>query len=213
MSTTPTHTPSTSKTTSEQSEVKLEQHLLWLAPLTAVILVVASLFMWKQSRNTQFRDEVLNAYTQASTADELAALSEVYPDQPEAPLALLQAAALQYNESEFEAAKSFYARFEALYPAHPLLNNATWGKWMSGEALGELDEALEGFQSISSEQILYPQAVLGQARIHEKQSHPDEAFELYTLILEEFPDSAWAEQARVFSDQLKRQLRRETEEL
>ncbi|MDA3874492.1 MAG: tetratricopeptide repeat protein [Kiritimatiellae bacterium] len=203
---TPTHTSSAAET--DSPVINFEKHLRWFAPLMVVILIAATLFIWKQSRETNLRTEVLNAYSQADSAEALAAISEVYTDQPEAPLALLQAASLHYNDGDIESAQELYTRFQTLYPSHAMIEHATWGIWMSAEALGELDAALQGFQAITEEQVLYPQALLGQARIHEKQSNAEEALAIYDQIQKEFPESAWAEQARVFSDQLSMQQRR-----
>ncbi|MEX2607094.1 MAG: tetratricopeptide repeat protein [Kiritimatiellia bacterium] len=205
-STSPTHSPSTS--TPDSPPVDWGKHLRWGAPLLAVFLIALTLFMWKQGNKTTLRTEVLNAYTRADSAEALAAISEVYTDQPEAPLALLQAASLHYNDGDFESAQELYMRFQSLYPSHVLIEHATWGVWMGAEALGDLDAALQGFQSITEEQLLYPQALLGQARIHEKQSNAEKALALYEQIQKDFPDSAWAEQARVFSDHLTMEQRR-----
>lgn len=200
--------PKSEKSETDTPAFNWEKHLRWLSPLIAVILIAVTLYMWKQGRETNLRTEVLNAYTQARSAEALAAISEVYTDQPEAPLALLQAASLRFNDGEHESAQDLYARFQTLYPSHALIDHADWGGWMSAEALGDLDAALKGFTSVSENQLLYPQALLGQARIHEKQSNPEEALALYTQIQEEFPNSAWAEQARVFGDRLGMELRR-----
>lgn len=208
MSASPSPTHSASASSSDSPTVDWEKYLRWSAPIIAIILIVATLFIWKQGRETTLRTEVLNAYTQADSAEALAGISEVYTNQPEAPLALLQAASLYYNDGEFESAHDLYTRFQSLYPSHALIDHATWGAWMSTEALGDLDAALKGFQSITSGQLLYPQALLGQARIHEKQSEAEKALSLYDQIKQDFPDSAWAEQARVFHDQLSVEQRR-----
>lgn len=202
--------PSSSHSASETPSpvVDWEKVIRWGTPLLAAVLIISTLLIWKQGRETNLRAEVLNAYTRANSAEDLAGISEVYTDQPEAPLALLQAASIHYNEGDFASAHDLYMRFQRLYPAHALIEHATWGGWMSNEALEELDEALKGFQSISETELLYPQALLGQARIHEKQSNSEEALALYDRIQKEFPDSAWAEQARVFHDRVSVEQRR-----
>lgn len=180
-----------------------EKHLRWLTPVTAVILIAATVFMWTQGRQTNLRSEVLSAYTLANTAQELQTVADAYPDETEAPLARLQAGAMYYNEGDFEAALAQYELFLKAYATHPMHENAQWGKWMSQEALGSLDEAMAGFQSITEDSLVYPQALLGQARIFEKKGQNEEALGLYTRIQEMNPQSSWAEQARVFADQVK----------
>ncbi len=188
---------------SKEVQLDWEKHLRWLAPATAVILLAATFFMWTQGKSDSLRLEVMQAYTLASSAEELQVLAEAYPDEPEAPLARLQAGALLYNDGEFEQAKAQYELFQQNYATHILSDNAQWGIWMSEEALGNLDAALEGFRSVEAGEILYPQALLGQARILEKKQEGEAALELYATLQEDFPQSNWAEQARVFSDRLK----------
>ncbi|MDF3127627.1 outer membrane protein assembly factor BamD [Kiritimatiellaeota bacterium B1221] len=187
---------------SKEVQLDWEKHLRWLAPATAVILLAATLFMWTQGKSDSLRVEVMQAYTLASTAEELQVLAEAYPGEPEAPLALLQAGAMFYNEGEFEKAKAQYELFQTNYSQHILSDNAQWGIWMSEEALDNLDSALEGFRSVEPGEILFPQALLGQARILEKQQQNEAALELYATLQADFPQSSWAEQARVFSERL-----------
>lgn len=188
---------------SPEPQVNWEKHLRWLAPVTAGILIAATLFMWTQGKKTNLRSEVLQAYSLAGSAQELQTVADAYPHESEAPMARLQAGALYYNEGDFEAALGQYDQFLSAYPAHPMHDNALWGKWMSQEALGQLDDAMTGFQSVKESALLYPQALMSQARILEKQGKNDEALALYTRIQEMDPESSWAEQARVFADRVK----------
>lgn len=183
----------------EEPTLDWEKHLRWFAPLTAFILIAATVFMWTQSRSTNVRSEALQAFISSSTADQLQTVAEAYPDQPEASLASLQAGGVLYRDGAFEKALSQYERFLANYPSHAMVPHANWGKWMSQESLGELEAALQGYKSLSEEDLFYPQALLGQARIMEKQNRTPEAQDIYGRIQEEFPDSNWAEQAQIFS--------------
>lgn len=196
------HSPETHSPETEDAPFDWEKHLRWLAPVTAGILIVATAFMWVQTKNENLRTEVMQAYTMASTADELTTLAEAYPGEPEAPLARLQAGAMLYDEGEFEQAQTQYTLFLEQFPSHPMKDNAQWGIWMTQEALGDLDAALAGFRSIEQADLLYPQALLGQARILEKQQDAGAARKIYTEVQAEFPQSSWAEQAKVFSERL-----------
>ena len=191
----------------EEEQVDLEKYLKWLTPATLGILVISAFFLWQRNQGTGLRTEVAGAYQSANSADQLEAVAQAYPDQPEAPLALLQAASLRFNDQEFEAAQTLFNSFLSLHGDHPLRENAEWGLWMCTETLGDLETALNGFRSVTGEQLLYPQALLARARILEKQEQPREAIVLYTQIQETFPDSPWAEQARVFSQQVELGLR------
>lgn len=191
----------------EDPQVDLDQLLKWVTPAIAVILAVSLVFLWIRNQDTGLRSEVAQAYASAQTPEELQAVAQAYPDQPEAPLALLQSAALQFNERNFEASQQSYQSFLTLFPAHPLRENAEWGLWMNTEQLGDLESALNGFRSVTEDQLLYPQALLAQARIQEKLEHPEKALETYALLQESFPQTPWSEQARVFSEQVELSLR------
>ena len=185
----------------EEHHLDLDQALKVGAPIILGILAVSILFLWQRNEGSGLRTEVSQAYTAARSVEELEAVAKAYPDQPEAPLALLQAAAEHYNSRSFETALASYDSFLSLYADHPLREHAEWGLWMTQEQLGELDTALNGFRSVTDQDLLYPQALLAQARVLEKQSSPTEAIEIYASVQEEFADTPWAQQAKVFSQQ------------
>jgi len=200
MSNTSSTADPTNKT--EDAPLNWEKHLQWLAPVTALILIATTAIMWIKGKETNVRVEVMQAYTLATTAEELQILADAYPDEPEAPLARLQAASMLYNDGEFEKALADYRLFLERHATHPMADNAQWGTWMCQEGLGNLEEALEGFRTVTEEQILYPQSLLGQARILEKQNQPEAALEIYATLQEDFPESSFSEQARIFSQQI-----------
>jgi TolA-binding protein len=191
----------------EETPVDLQNILKWASPLLTLVLVLSVGYLWVQNKDTGLRTEVAQAYSVAQSAEDLQAVAQAYPDQPEAPLALLQAAAMTFNDRDFETAQQTYQSFLTLYPDHPLRDNAEWGLWMCTEQLGDLDSALNGFNSVAEEDLLYPQALLAQARIQEKKESPEAALELYTQIQEDFPETPWSEQARVFGEQVELSLR------
>ncbi|MGA0368695.1 MAG: tetratricopeptide repeat protein [Kiritimatiellia bacterium] len=199
------NSPKISSAAHETDEPTLnwEKHLRWLAPVTALILLATTGIMWSKGRESSVRVDVMRAYAQAVTAEDLQILADAFPGEPEAPLARLQAASMLYNDGEFERALADYSLFLKQHPGHPMADNAQWGYWMCQEAMGNLDEAMEGFRSVTEDQLLYPQALMGQARILEKQGQPDAALAIYEKLQENDPQSSWAEQARVFSERLK----------
>lgn len=191
-----------------EAPAALEGGLRWLAPVSAAVLLAATGFIWWQSQRQDQRLDVFEAYLDASRpaeelsardhADRLTAVAEAYPNQPEAPMALIQAGALLYNEGDYEGALEQYNRFLDTYPDHPLRDNPAWGALHCREAMGDLDAALEGFQAYSPDDALYPQAQLGIARIHEKQGDWSLAREIYENLLNDMPESPWSNQAEIF---------------
>ena len=182
----------------ETPVIKWEHHVRWLAPASVAILLASTAFLWYQSRQSDVRAEVYQAYTAASSAEELENVALAYPDEPEAPRARLQASALRFDEGQYEGARAGYLAFLELHAGHPLADSAQWGLLMSEEALGNLDVALEGYRKFGEDSLLYPQALLARARVLEKQGQLQEAKDLYLKIQEDFPDTVWDAQAREF---------------
>lgn len=193
--------PSPDSPTNEEHHIDLDGILKWLGPTIAGVLILSMLFIWQRNQGDGIRNEVSRAFTVARTAEDLEAVAQAYPDQPEAPMALLQSASQRFNNGEFENALTSYQSFLSLYAEHPLREYAEWGLWMTQEQQGQLDSALQGFRSVPEEALFIPQALLAQARVLEKQSKPSEAIEVYAKVQESFPETPWSEQARVFSQQ------------
>jgi tetratricopeptide (TPR) repeat protein len=185
-----------------------DQHLRWLAPVSIGILLAATAFIWWQGQQKNEQVQVFQAYVEASSptenlgagdqADRLEAVALAYPDEPEAPMALIQAGALLFNEGNYERALEMYDRFLDRYPNHILKDNPAWGALHCKEALGDLDAALRGYAAYTRGDLLYPQARLSVARVYEKQEKWEQAREVYETIMNDLPDTPWAGQAEIF---------------
>ncbi|MCC5845291.1 MAG: tetratricopeptide repeat protein [Verrucomicrobia bacterium] len=195
---TPEKISSASSADHEEGLEKLKQWGQWALMGIAVVFLGISLFQWNRSRGEGLKQEIFMAYSTAFTPEALAQVVEAYPDAPEAALARIQMGGMYFREGEYEEALAVYDAFLQAHPRHLLASEVRFSRWMTLEALGRLDEAMEGFASVSEENLMYPQALFGQARIHEKQGRADLALPLYRLIEESFEDSAWAFQAEMF---------------
>jgi len=214
------HTPKISASRSKAEEAVPEtaawdRHVRWLAPVSIGILVLATVFIWWQGQQRNSRIQVFQAYMDASSpveplpaaeqATQLQNVALAYPNEPEAPMALIQAGALLFNEGDYEGALALYEQFLEEYPQHPLKENPAWGALHCQEALGNLDAALAGFTAYTEDDLLYPQARLAVARIYEKRNQWTEARDLYETVLDTMPDTPWARQAEVFLQQARLQ--------
>ncbi len=182
----------------EEGLETLKQWGQWALMAIAVVFLGVSLFQWNRSRGEGLKQEIFVAYSTAFTPEALAQVVEAYPDAPEAALARIQMGGMYFRDGDYEKALSVYDTFLQAHPRHPLIGEVRFAQRMTLEALGALDEALQGFAGVTEDQLMYPQALFGQARIHEKQGRADLALSLYRLIEERFEDSVWAFQAERF---------------
>jgi outer membrane protein assembly factor BamD (BamD/ComL family) len=206
------HTPKISapkSTTSPNEELpQWDQYLRWLAPISAGILLAATAFMWWQGKNKAEQTTAATAYYEAAfpseelsmteQAEKLKEVASVFPDHASAPFALIQAASLLYNDGDYQGALDVCDEFLATYPTHPQKENPEWVRLHCQEVLGDLDAALAGYKAIATDDLLYPQAQLSIARIHEQKGEWAEAAAVYRKISEEFSGSPWGNQADVF---------------
>ena len=75
------------------------------------------------------------------------------------------------------------------------------------EAQGKQDEALSTYQKVSTTfatSFSAPVALLGQARIFKEKGKTDEARRLFEQVINQYPDSMFAQQAMRESSQLKK---------
>jgi len=105
---------------------------------------------------------------------------------------------MHFRNGEYAEALKQYDAFLAAAPQHPLGEGARLGRLMSLEELGNLEEALLGFQGFDANSVLYPQALFGQARVLEKQEMLADAIAIYERIETTFADEVWAFQAEEF---------------
>lgn len=93
------------------------------------------------------------------------------------------------------------------HPDHPLISGAWTSLAATQEAQGKQDEALSTYQKVSTTfatSYSAPVALLGQARIFKEKGKTDEARRLYEQLINQYPDSMFAQQAMRESSQLKK---------
>lgn len=182
----------------ELSIEKLKQMGQWVLLIVAIVFLGVSLFQWNRNREQGEQQEIYMAYSTAFTPEALAQVVEAYPNSTEAALARIQMGGMHFRDGEYDEALAVYDAFLQANPRHPFAQEVRFSRWMALEALGKLEEAMEGFAGVAEDQLMYPQALFGQARILEKQGRPADALPLYTLIKDSFADSPWEFQAGIF---------------
>lgn len=194
----PSKQPTAPEPEAQESLEKLKRWGQWVLMGVAVVFLAFSAFQWNRSRIDGEKQEIYLSYSSAFTPEALAQVVEAFPDAPEAALARIQMGGMFFRDGEFESALAAYDSFLRAHPRHAFIHEVRFARAMALEALDQLEEALEGFQSVDPSMLMYAQAQFGVARIHERQGRPDLAVAIYAAIEESFPDSAWSFQAEIF---------------
>jgi TolA-binding protein len=196
------NTPETPKTGDAQN-VKQFNDLLReygqpiLIGVTLAVVVFLGLAVYrnfKQSNEQKASQMLFNA----RSADELQQIATQYSGTKAAPLALLSAASMAFEASQYESAQRIFTQFQQRYPQHELSPSAELGLAQCLEALGQTaaaEEAFKAFTKAHPNHFLTPMATLGLARCYEQAGKFDEAKAVYEDFIAANPDSPWASQA------------------
>ena len=119
---------------------------------------------------------------------------------------LLLAENLRKEGKAEEAVRTLRAMIDK-YPTHPLISGAWTSLAATQESMGKMDEALGTYQKVSTTfatSFSAPVALLGQARIFKEKGKTEEARRLYDQLINQYPESMFAQQATRESQQLKK---------
>ncbi len=176
----------------------------------AIALLLALVFLFIGQRRQAHSMQASEYLGQAQTAEQFDEISDKYRRTPAAPLALLQAARIHYENSAFQQALERYERVLNDHADHPLAPSAELGRLHCYEVMGRLDEALKGFDlflDIHPDHPLHWQAIQGKARCLETMGRINDARMVYQDFIASNPDSRWvadAEQAVRMLDRIER---------
>ena len=170
--------------------------VLSLAGVVIIAVIVVAAYI---SHSSSLIENAEQSLSQARSKDDLRAVCEEYPDTPSAPLALIQLAAIQYDEKEFGPAGESYQLFLQQYPRHRLADFAQMGIAYSLEGKGEWAAAIEKYGAVGD---LYPgsslsaEADLNAGRCRVRLGRIQPAINSYREVIERFPRSMYAALAR-----------------
>lgn len=150
--------------------------------------------------NVQQAKEVdaMNLLMTARSPDQLDQILTDFPESTAAPIALFSQAAGRYDEGSFQVARDLFVRFGDAYGDHDLAPNAKLAIAQCDEALGALDQALQGFEQFAAEHpdhYLVPMAQFGRGRCLEQLGRYDEAIAAFQEYIDVNPDGPWAARA------------------
>lgn len=173
----------------------------------AVAIGVIGYGKFKNSTDSKSAEATLD-FLSAASVEQLQGVVSNHEESPVASLAQMQLATTQFREGEFETALASYDEFLATYPEHALKEFAAFGRLMALEAIGQIEEAMDGFAAIADDAVLKPQAALGVARCLEQLDRLDDAANAYSEIETAYEDSVWAGQAREFKKIVEQRIRK-----
>ena len=136
--------------------------------------------------------------SQASSKEQLKEVVDNYPQSSVAPMALINLAAGQFRDAEYDDALASYTRFETSYLSHELFPEAQLGKAYCLEAKGDLEGAKTAFEAFATtypDHIQQATASLSLARCYEQLEQWDLARTTYEGVMVDHAGSPWAEAA------------------
>lgn len=174
----------------------------FLLPVGIGLSIALAIFLGLTTYRYQRQRRAEIAFEKLSLARDVAALEQIardYARTPAAFVALLGAAAAYYHDDQFGMAMQKYNDLLKQFPEHLLSPLGKLGKAYCLEGLGQLEQARDAFQALSSDTsppFVRDPAAIGVARCLEEMKRPDEARRAYQRLLDAHGESAWAPLAR-----------------
>lgn len=184
--------------------VKHQQKIFLFVGLFVAALAIYFLTQVMQSRRMTAASQALAA---ATTPDNWRQVIKDYEGTAAGGNAHLLLADQLRKENKLDEAVSILRAFVDSYPNHPLLSGGLTSLAATLEEQGKTDEALDIYQKVSttySTSFSTPIALLAQARISKTQNKIDEAKRLYDQVINQFPETPFAQQAQRDSGLLKK---------
>lgn len=173
----------------------------------AVVLLLGGYAIW-QITSMNAREAAINAYAEARTAKEFAAVAEDHRGQRVAANALIQLSALLREEGNISDSDAALQNVLDHYPDHPLVAGALLGLAANREAAGEPDAAIEIYRQIPAKyagSYAAPLARLAEARLLARDGKVEEAAIVYEDVVTSYPNTPAAMIARSEIAQLEAQ--------
>jgi outer membrane protein assembly factor BamD (BamD/ComL family) len=178
-----------------------------------VVMIAVGAFQFYASRKQASAEEASRNMAQAKSITDFEDILENHANSAVAPMALLAAAKLYYQNGNYETALTKYDAFIRTNPADRALPTAQLGRLFcieargSDDALTEAAEAYAAFATDNPESFLTPQAIFGQARCLEQMGQIEAARTLYEDFIAGHSESAWMPQAETLLEQIKQRIK------
>lgn len=186
-------------------DVALESRVFWLRfrkEIIAVILVALLViigFAGFRFYSDQQEESAASLLARAKGDAEFQQVITQYPSTSAAASAYLLLADQQRAEKKFTEANATLQTFVGKYPDHELAPTARVAMAGNLESMGKTDEALGVYQQVATgypTNFNAPLALISRVHILKAKNRNDEARQACDTIINMYPESAWAREAR-----------------
>lgn len=172
-----------------------KKQAVWGGGIAVAVGLAVAFFIWRHGEKDVAAGEALsNVYggqavrsrNPSQTVEAFLRIAAEHPGTAAGAYALLQAAAISFDEAKYTDAQAQFQRFNREYPDSPFRGQAMLGIAACLDSQGKINEAAAAYEDLirrRPNENVAPQAKFALARIYEAQNRFDPARNLYSDIL------------------------------
>jgi tetratricopeptide (TPR) repeat protein len=192
-----------------------KKQTLWGAGAILVLGVIVAFFLYRQNEAEVAASEALSnvsvpqltgAGSRGDMAEAYLKVAAAHPNSRAAARALLLAAGSFFAESKYAEAQTQFERFKREHSDSPFMGEALLGIAACLDAQGKTREAIAAYKDLIDHRpgdVVLPQAKFALARLHEAQSEPEQARNLFEEVERTDPYGSLGDEARMRLEELK----------
>ncbi len=189
----------------------LRKNAIPMASGVVLVMVAIAGYAWVSGSNEKAELQARNTLMSASNAQELQDLAANHPGSRVAPLALLRAAQVNFEQGEYAKAREGFAAMMAKHGTHELAPTAEYGLAKCLDAEGKTEEALKAYDEFLKKHPGNPLAAdAGFARILvlDGAGRTDEAKTSAENFIATEPAMPWKEEAKTLLERIQSKIDR-----
>ena len=177
----------------------IEKNARLLFVVVGILLLLGGVWAFVSASSAAREEAAALAAAEATTAEDFLKVAREFSGTQRAAIAYIQAASLQNFSSDWEGLRKTAEEFLKKYPHHAaeIFVNMSLGAAL--DALGEKEAAVSVYQKAAEKRpdsFRAPEALFRAGVIRQELNNKDEARVLFDSILQRYPASIWAGQAR-----------------
>jgi tetratricopeptide (TPR) repeat protein len=182
-----------------ESRSWVEKNARLLVVGVGVIIVLAGIWAYVNASSAAREEAAALAAAEATTAEDFLSVARQYAGTQRAAIAYIQAASLQNADTDWEGLRKTAEEFLSKHPKHPADFYMRLALATALEGLGQRPEALSLYKETAAkdpDSFRAPEALFRAGVIEQESDNVDEARRLFDSVVEKYPASIWAGQAR-----------------